>query len=137
MVNQTNFNTTTLKFSEKYDHLFTNYFAFGNMFPESHGFVVISVTSRIKDTCSNLSLSNLWRVTKLHDLVTCTATKPWLSGNMSPYLKTYSNGWLNFSENWRIVTLNRLELTQLASPNQSIYFNFRAVLWVRCDVDIY
>ena len=31
---------------------------FGDMFPQSHGFVTMQVTSPIKDTCSNLSLSN-------------------------------------------------------------------------------
>ena len=47
-----------LKFSEKFDHQFSNVFIFDNMFPESHGFVALPVTSCIKDTCSKLSLSN-------------------------------------------------------------------------------
>ena len=37
---------------------FSNVFIFGNMFPESHGFVTMPVTSCIKDTCSKLSQSN-------------------------------------------------------------------------------
>ena len=53
-----NFNATILKFSEKFDHPFSHVFIFGNMFPESHGFIAMPVTSCIKDTCSNLSLSN-------------------------------------------------------------------------------
>ena len=31
---------------------------FGDMFPQSHGFVTMPVTSRIKDSCFNLSFSN-------------------------------------------------------------------------------
>ena len=58
-----------------------------DMFPESHGFVAMLAIRCIKDTCSNLSLSNQWRETKLFDLVTGTATKPWLSGNMIPNMK--------------------------------------------------
>ena len=47
-----------LKFSEKFDHPFSHVFIFRNMFPESHGFVAVPVTSCVKDTCTNLSLSN-------------------------------------------------------------------------------
>ena len=47
----------TIRFSEKFDHLFSHVFIFGNMFPESYGFVAMPVTSGIKDTCSILSLS--------------------------------------------------------------------------------
>ena len=54
-VNSSNFNATILKFSEKFDHPFSNVFIFENMFPESHVFVAMSVASCIKDTCSNLS----------------------------------------------------------------------------------
>ena len=32
-------------FSEKYDHPFVHVFIFGNMFPESHRFVAVEVTS--------------------------------------------------------------------------------------------
>ena len=41
-----------------FDHPFSHVFMYGNMFPESHGFVAMPVTRCIKDTCSNLSLSN-------------------------------------------------------------------------------
>ena len=44
--------------STEFDHPFSHVFIFGNMFPESHGFVAMPVTSSTKDTCSNLSLSN-------------------------------------------------------------------------------
>ena len=81
-VNSNNFITRTLRFSEKFGHPFSNVYIFGNMFPESHGFVAMPVTSSIEDTWSNLSLSNQWRETKLLELVTSTGTKPWLSGNM-------------------------------------------------------
>ena len=37
---------------------FSHVFIFGNMFPESHGFVAMPVTRCIKDKCSNLSQSN-------------------------------------------------------------------------------
>ena len=41
----------TLKFSEKLPSIFY-VFIFGNMFPESHGFVAMPGTSCIKDICS-------------------------------------------------------------------------------------
>ena len=41
----------TLKFSEKFEYQFSHVFIFGYMFPESHGFVAMPVTSCIKDTC--------------------------------------------------------------------------------------
>ena len=37
---------------------FRMFFIFGNIFSESHGFVAMPVTSRIIETCSNLSLSD-------------------------------------------------------------------------------
>ena len=43
------------KFSEKFDHPFWHVFIFGNMFPESHGFLAMPVTYCIIATCSNLS----------------------------------------------------------------------------------
>ena len=45
-----NFNAMTLKFSEKLCHPFSHVLLFGNLFPESHGFVATPVTSCIKDT---------------------------------------------------------------------------------------
>ena len=47
---------TILQFSEKLDDPFSHVFIFGNMFPESCGFVAMPVTSCIKDSSSNLSL---------------------------------------------------------------------------------
>ena len=44
LVNSSNFNATILKFSEKFDDLFSHVFIFVNMFTESHGFVVMPVT---------------------------------------------------------------------------------------------
>ena len=46
-----------LKFSEKFDYPFSEVFILGNMLPESPGFVAMPVTSCIKDTCFNVSLS--------------------------------------------------------------------------------
>ena len=57
-VNSSNFNATILKFSEKFDHTFSYVCMFGNIFPESHGFVAMPVTSRIIYKYSNLSRSN-------------------------------------------------------------------------------
>ena len=50
-----NFDITILKYSKKF---ILYAFMFFNMFPESDGFVAMPVTKRIKETCSNLSLSN-------------------------------------------------------------------------------
>ena len=44
--------------AQKIDGIFSHAFIFGNMFPESHCFVAMPVTSCVKDTCSNISLSN-------------------------------------------------------------------------------
>ena len=51
-VNSNNFNDTVFKFHQKLDHAFLHVFIFGNMFPESYSFVVMPVTSCIKDTCA-------------------------------------------------------------------------------------
>ena len=47
-VNWSNFNAVTLRFSKKFDHPFSHVSIFGNMFPNSHGFVDMPVTSRSK-----------------------------------------------------------------------------------------
>ena len=124
-VNSSNFNAMT-QILKKFDHTFLPVFIFDNMFPENRSFVM-SVTSCIKDSCSNISLSNLWRETKLFDLVhsneTVTLQETWYQ------IYTCENGWENFLENLRIVALKLLALTWFASPNQSIYFNI--------DVDIF
>ena len=39
-----------LKFSQKFNHPILHVFLFGIMFPESHSFVAMPVTSYIKDT---------------------------------------------------------------------------------------
>ena len=59
----------------------------------------------------------------LIQLVTGIATKPWLSWNMCPNIKTCENGSSNFSENLRIVAQKSIELTRFLSPNQSIHSN--------------
>ena len=123
-VNSSNFIATTLRFSEKFDHPLSHVFILGYRFLESHGIIAMPVTSCIKDACSNLTLFNYWNETKLFELVTCIATKPWLSGNMLPNIKTCENWWSNFSENMRVVALKMPELTQLESQNLSICINF-------------
>ena len=47
-VNLTNFIASTLRFSEKFYHPFSHVCIFSNMFPESHGFIVMPVTNFIK-----------------------------------------------------------------------------------------
>ena len=115
-VNSSNFIASQI-FWEIRPSFFSCFFLFSNMFPESDGFVAMSVTSSIKDTCSNLSLSDWWMETKLFKLVTSTPTKPWLSGNLLANIETCGNLWSNFPENPRVVAIKLLELTQIASPN--------------------
>ena len=50
-----------------------------------------------------------------------------LRKHMLPNINTCENGWSNFSENMRFVTIKLIELTQFESPNLSIYINF-----IRC-----
>ena len=54
---------------------------------------------------------------KFFELVTCTATKPWLSINMLPNINICENVCSNFSTNLRVVALKFIELTQFAIPN--------------------
>ena len=44
-LNSSNFNDTTLRFAEKFDHPFSHVFIFGNIFRESHGFILVPVTN--------------------------------------------------------------------------------------------
>ena len=103
---------------------FLHVFIFGNMFPESYGFVAMPVTSGSNMHVLIFPYLNLWMETKLFDLVTGTATKPRLSGNMLQNINTCENRWSNFSENFKIVALKLHELTRSVLSNQSIYFNF-------------
>ena len=116
-----------LIFSEKFNYPFLHVFMLKKMFPESTGFVAMPVTSWIKVASCNLSLSNYWRELILFKLVTGTATKPRLSGNMLPNIKSCENPWSNSSENLQVLTIKLLESTRFASPNLSIYLNF-----IRC-----
>ena len=43
------FNATILNCFEKFDHPFSHVFLLSNVYPESHGFVAMPVTSYIKD----------------------------------------------------------------------------------------
>ena len=127
------------------------------MFPESHGFVMMSVTGCIKETSSNLSLSNWWMETKLYELVTGTVTKPWLWGffffkykNMRKWRVEFSGrgprGASNRStgpcgqsyqrepcesRSSKIVRVNSIRIT--ISTN---LLSFCSVLRVSCDVEI-
>ena len=110
----------TLKFFEKFDHRFSHVFIFLNVFPESHGFIAMPVTSCINDTWANLSLSNKWRETKLLDPMTDTPTKSWLSANILSNINTCTNGWSIFSEYLWIVVLKLLELINSILTTKSI-----------------
>ena len=74
------------------------------------------------------------------EIVTSTASKPWLSGNMLLNIKTFKNGWSNFSENLRIVRLKVVEIKVFLSPKSRNLQLFTLILYgvgVRCDVDIF
>ena len=52
-----------LKFSMKFDHPFSHVFIFGNMFPESHGFVTVPVTNMSENGRTNFYVN--WRIQTL------------------------------------------------------------------------
>ena len=102
------------------------------MLLESDGFDAVPVT-RLNNFVSlhKLDRDKLKHLTMIL-LVTGIATKPLLSVNMFPKIKTCENGRSNFSKNLRIVALilmlrfsnflrNLIELTRFLSPNLSIY----------------
>ena len=69
----------------------------------------------------------------LFELVTGITTKPCLSGSMLPNINTCENEYSNFSATLRVVAIKLLEITKLASPKPSIYFNFVRCSGVRHD----
>ena len=113
-VNSINFNATTQIFWESWSYIFAYLYIWEPVF---NIWEPISWESRfrcyaglqlIKDTCSNSSLYNKWRETKLFEIVTGIATKPWLSRNMLPNIKTCENGWSNLSENQSVMAIARV-----------------------------
>ena len=57
-INSVNFNATTLKLAEKFDHPFSHLFIFGNKFAQGHGFVgFVNVETYIYDTMQTFYLS--------------------------------------------------------------------------------
>ena len=74
-----NFNATTLRFSEKFDQSFSHIFVLGNKSNESEK-IHIPIYPYLTS-----------------ELVTNISTKPRLSGKMLTNLETYENGWSNFS----------------------------------------
>ena len=90
-------------------------FIFGNVFPESHGFVAVPVTRSNNFVSLHELQMDKFEHVSLIQLVTGIATKPFLSGNMLSNVKTCENGWSNFSENFRIIVLKLLELTRFLS----------------------
>ena len=97
------------------------------MFPESRGFVAVPFT-RLNNFVSLHWLDwNKLEHVSLIQLVTGIATKPWLSRNMLPNIKTWENELSNFSENLRIVALNcssSLDTYHQIYHVTVIYFNF-------------
>ena len=114
--NSSNYKATTLRFSEK---CFSQFFA------------CFYIWLHVSYAGQKLYQRYIFQFISI-DLVAGTETKPRLSGN-KPYQKLiYENGWSNLSENLRIVAIKLLELTQFASIDISIYFNFvwcLAPLW--------
>ena len=127
-----NFNVTIFKFSEKFYHPFVQVFIFDNMYIESHGFVAMPVTSCIKDTCFNLSLSNLGMETKFFDINRHSNETVTLMKHVTKY-KNMHKWMIEFLRKFENRNIILLELTRFPSENQSFYFNFVRYLGVRCD----
>ena len=102
-VNLINFIATNLIFWDMRPYIF-NVLIYVNKFPESHDFVA-KLEQLDRDKLEHVSLIQ-------H--VTGIATKPWLSGNMLPNIKTDENGWSNFWENLLVVAIKLIELSQFA-----------------------
>ena len=71
-----NFYATILKFSEKFDHSFSPVFIFGSMFPESHAFVAVPVTTLNNFVSLHELNSDKLEHASLIQLVTDIAAKP-------------------------------------------------------------
>ena len=130
-VNSSNFNATILKFSEKFDHPFSHVFIFGNIFSESRGFVAMPVTSRIIDTCSNLSLSNIVKGDQIvlpcdrHRIETMTLGKHVTKyKNMRKWMVKFIR---KFENRAKVVEITPVLITKIYQFT-AIYFNF-----VRCS----
>ena len=115
----------TLKFSEKIDHPSSHVFVFGNMFTD---IVTASLLCRLQGVSKihvpiNLSQKGeeVVRLCDRHSNETVTL------GKLVTKYKRIRKLWSNLPEHFRIVALKLLELTQFASPNRSIYFNFYGV----------
>ena len=89
------------------------------MFPESNFFLAVPVISSNNFVSLHLLDWDKLEHVSLIQLVTKIAMKLSLSRNMLSNIQICKNGWLNFSENLRILVLNLLEFTQFLSPNLS------------------
>ena len=124
------------RFSKKFYHLFSHVFILITRFLRV--MVLLLCRSRVVSKINILiypypisevigNCSSLWH----------TATKPWLSWNILPNIKTYENGWANFSENLRIMAIKLLEL-KLNSQHQIYQFTYILYSFgVLCDIDIF
>ena len=68
----------------------------------------------------NFSLSNYWEETNYFEIVTFTASKPWLWAIMLRNMNKCENGWSNFSVSSRVVALKWSELIQFELLNHWI-----------------
>ena len=128
-VNSSNFNFKTLKFSEKFDNSFSHVFIFGNMFPESHGFVAMPVTICISKIL--VSYAYLISAPGCEIILPCDRHSN-EAATLSKHITKYKHKrkWMvNISENLRIVASKFTRYN--VSPKESIFSNF-----VRCLVSI-
>ena len=108
------------------------FFIFGNVFPMSHGFDAVPVTSCIKDTYVPIIIDH-WLISEGRR--NCSTMWPAQKRNRDSQetcyhiYKSCKNWCSNFSENWRIVALELLELTRFFSPNLSIYSYLLYFVW--------
>ena len=123
-VNSNNFNAMTLKFSEKFDHPILHVFIFGNIFPESRGFVCYAGYKPYQRFMLQFNIYLISEGRRYCSTLWTAKQRPWLSGNILPNINTCENGSSNFSKNLKIMVLKLLGLTEFSSRNPSIYFNF-------------
>ena len=79
----------------------------------------------VQNICSNLSLSNWWRETKLFEFVTSLVTK---------HKRKWMSEFLTWSESRFIKVIEFNSICITISIN---LLQFRNDIWVRCDVDIF
>ena len=131
----TNFISTTLRFSEKFDHTICLFLYLVicllrvtvSLLCRSQARIISSPVTNNVDILTNWNLYHTSGTYNRH-----MATKQWLSGNILPNIKTYKNGSSNFSENLGVVGLKFFDSL---NSHHKIY-QFTLILYgvsVRCD----